>query len=260
MNKKKKGHLLELLLVISALFLGVLVVILVYRGRTETIITGPGQGTTGERNISGSYPLPSELVPSDITTYFAYTEIPDIIFNRIKGVSFTEDCPVSREELRYMTVLYWGPDGAAHKGELIVNRAIAQDVAEIFYELYKASYPIESVKLIDEYGGSDEVSMAKNNTSCFNARKMTGAESWSLHAYGLAVDINPLYNPYVGADGTILPVSGEQYADRNNSFLMKIDEQDYAYRMFAQHGFTWGGSWSGIKDYQHFEKKAGETE
>lgn len=255
LNKKKKERFLEILLVISALFLGVLVVILVYRGRTETIIS-PEKPSSGDRNISGSYPLPSEIIDSDIRTYFAYTEIPDIIFNRMKGVSFGEDSPVAREDLRYMTVLYWGTDGTAHKGELIVNKAIAQDTAEIFFELYRASYPIESIKLIDEYGGSDEVSMAKNNTSCFNARKMTGSDTWSLHAYGLAIDLNPLYNPYVGADGTILPVTATQYADRNNSFVMKIDEQDYAYRTFVKHGFIWGGSWNGVKDYQHFEKNA----
>lgn len=257
MNKKKKDRFLEILLVISALFLGVLVVILVYRGRTETIISGPDNKSTEDRIIAGSYPMPSEIIDSDITTYFAYTEIPDIIFNKMKGMSYGEDAPVAREDLRYMTVLYWGTDGTAHKGELIVNKAIAQDTAEIFFELYRASYPIESIKLIDEYGGSDEVSMAKNNTSCFNARKMTGSDTWSLHAYGLAIDINPLYNPYVGTDGTILPVTATQYADRNNSFVMKIDEQDYAYRTFAKHGFTWGGSWATVKDYQHFEKETG---
>lgn len=252
----KKGRFLEIIFVVSALFLGALIVMLVYRGRTETIITGPGGGETEERSLAGGYPLPSEIIASDITTYFAYTEIPDIIFNKINGVSFTEDAPVAREELRYMTVLYWGTDRAAHKGEMIVNQAIAADVAEIFYELYRASYPIESIRLIDEYGGSDEVSMAKNNTSCFNARKMTGSDAWSLHAYGLAIDINPLYNPYVDGEGTVLPVTAKQYADRSSSFLMKIDEQDYAYRMFAAHGFTWGGSWVGVKDYQHFEKQA----
>lgn len=245
--------MLEIIFVISALFLGALIVLLVYRGRTETIISGQG-GSEEDRSIAGGYPMPSELVDSDITTYFAYTEIPDIIFNRINGVSFTEDCPVAREDLRYMTVLYWGTDKSAHKGELIVNKAIAEDVAQVFFRLYKASYQIESVKLIDEYGGSDEVSMAKNNTSCFNARRMTGSDGWSMHAYGLAIDINPLYNPYVGSDGTVLPVMSEQYADRENSFLMKIDEQDFAYRMFAEHGFTWGGSWNSVKDYQHFEK------
>lgn len=255
MNKKKKGRFLEILLVVSALFLGMLIIILVYRGRTETIISGPDSRNTEDRSLAGSYPLPSEIIESDIRTYFAYTEIPDIIFNRIKGVSFTDDAPVAREDLRYMTVLYWGTDKTAHKGELIVNKDIAEDVAKIFYELYRASYPIESIKLIDEYGGSDEVSMAKNNTSCFNARKVAGSDAWSLHAYGLAIDINPLYNPYVGADGTILPVTATQYADRNNSFVMKIDEQDYAYKMFIKHGFTWGGSWDKVKDYQHFEKR-----
>ena len=97
--------------------------------------------------------------------------------------------------------------------------------------------------------------MANNNTSCFNARKVKGSDTWSMHAYGLAIDINPLYNPYVGADGSVLPVMSERYANRDDRFIMKIDADDYAYNLFVEHGFTWGGSWEKVKDYQHFEKQ-----
>ncbi len=240
-----------IILVISALLLGSLVIIFVYQTRHITQISG---ADPANRNLEGGYPLPSELIASDKNTYFGYTDIPDFIFSRMEGASYTEDAPVSRDELCYMTVLYWGTDKAAHKGELIVNKAIAEDVSDIFYELYKASYPIESIKLIDEYGGSDEVSMANNNTSCFNSRKIKGSSDWSMHAYGLAIDINPLYNPYVGADGTVLPVTADEYVNRDNNFVMKIDTEDYAYRLFTEHGFVWGGSWESPKDYQHFEK------
>ena len=252
-NKNKKSIMPGIILVISALLLGSLIIILVYQ--TRKIIEISGSGDPANRKMEGSYPLPSELITSDLNTYFGYTDIPDFIFTKMQGVSFTEDCPVAREDLRYMTVLYWGTDNAAHKGELIVNKSIAPEVSEIFYQLYKASYPIESIKLVDEYGGNDEVSMANNNTSCFNARKVKGSDTWSMHAYGLAIDINPLYNPYVGADGSVLPVMSERYANRDDRFIMKIDADDYAYNLFAEHGFTWGGSWEKVKDYQHFEKQ-----
>lgn len=248
----KKSVMPGILLVISALLLGTLVIIFVYHTRNITEITGAGN--PANRKMEGSYPLPSELIASDKSTYFGYTDIPEFIFTRMQGVSYVEGTPVSRQELCYMTVLYWGTDKEAHKGELIVNKAIAEDVSDIFYELYKASYPIESIKLIDEYGGSDEVSMANNNTSCFNARKVKGSDEWSKHAYGMAIDINPLYNPYVGDDGTVLPVTADKYVNRDSSFVMKIDTEDYAYRIFTEHGFTWGGEWESIKDYQHFEK------
>lgn len=249
---KRKKRFPEILLVISALFLGALIVILVYQTRNKATYTGAEGGAN--RNLSGSFPLPSELVESDKITYFAYTEVPDIIFRKMEGVSYKDDCPVSREDLRYLKVLYWGTDGKPHQGEMIVNLAIAPDLVNVFYDLYKASYPIQNIELIDTYGGNDEVSMANNNTSCFNTRKVQGTDEWSLHAYGLAVDLNPLYNPYVGSDGTVLPVAASPYADRDNNFVMKINTDDYAYTVFQKYGFTWGGSWESVKDYQHFEK------
>ena len=249
-NNNRKKNVAGIFLLLSALLLGVLIVVLVARNKTHMTING---GTEGDRVISGSYPLPGELIESDKTVYFAYTEIPDLIFNKMNGVSFTEDTPVSRDELRYMKVLYWGTDGQAHTGELIVNVSIAEAVQDIFYTLYKSAYPIEEISLIDTYGGNDEVSMSNNNTSCFNTRKIEGTDEWSLHSYGLAIDINPLYNPYVAADGTVLPLSAGKYADRTQNFTMKIDENDYAYEVFSRYGFTWGGSWNSVKDYQHFE-------
>lgn len=243
----KRIPIAEIILVMSALFLGVLIVALVAKNKTHTVIEPT-------RVISGDYPMPYEIVEEDKLTYFAYMDIPDMIFKKMQGVSFSEDCPVTREELQYMKVLYWGFDNKPHQGELIVNKAIAPDLADIFYKLYKASYPIGSISTIDAYGGNDEVSMSKNNTSCFNGRKIAGTDTWSMHAYGLAIDLNPLYNPYVKADGTVLPIAGEAYADRESKFLYKIDESDYAYKLFTSHGFTWGGSWESVKDYQHFEK------
>ncbi len=250
-KKKIKIKLPEIILIISAFFLGVLIVVLVAQNKTKRVIEPV-------RTIQGDYPTPTELQESDKLVYFAYTDIPDMIFRKMEGVSFKDDCPVSRENLQYLKVLYWGFDNQPHQGELIVNKAIAQDLSDIFFKLYKASYPIQSISMIDTYGGNDEVSMSNNNTSCFNGRKISGTDEWSMHAYGLAVDINPLYNPYVREDGTVLPIAGQAYADRESSFLYKIDENDYAYRLFTGYGFTWGGSWQTNMDYQHFEKTISE--
>ena len=158
-NKTKKvkiKHLPEIILVVSALFLGMLIVILVWKGKTTQIIEP-------ERVIQGSFPTPAELVEEDKLTYFAYMDVPDMIFKKMDGVTFNEDCPVAREDLCYMKVLYWGIDKEAHQGELIVNKAIAPDLVDIFYRLYKASYPIGKIELVENYGGNDEVSMSNNN-------------------------------------------------------------------------------------------------
>ena len=123
--------------------------------------------------------------------------------------------------------------------------------------LYQASYPIERIRLIDEYGGDDTLSMEANNTSCFNYRVVDGTSSLSRHAYGLAVDINPLYNPYVtypNGKRRVSPAASEIYADRSLDFPAKIDKNDLCYQLFTEHGFTWGGNWKTMKDYQHFQK------
>lgn len=165
---------------------------------------------------------------------------------------------ITLDELRYVHILHYDFDGDPAEGELICNEYIAQDLVEIFYELYHNEYRLERVLLIDEYDGDDIASMEDNNTSCFNYRVVAGSSSLSRHAYGLAVDVNPLYNPYVtySKDGSrnVSPVSGESYADRTAAFPYKIDEEDLCYKLFIQHGFTWGGSWNHSKDYQHFQK------
>lgn len=165
---------------------------------------------------------------------------------------------ITQDELRYVHILHYDFQGVSREGELICNEYIAQDLTEIFYELYRNEYRLERVLLIDEYGGDDDASMEDNNTSCFNYRPITNSASLSMHAYGLAVDINPLYNPYVAyqKDGSqeILPASAQPYADRDGNFPYKIDENDLCYKLFTQHGFIWGGNWNNLKDYQHFQK------
>lgn len=198
------------------------------------------------------------------TESFYYEPLSDNLRRYITGVSFpelsenSENSDISYEELRYVHILHYDFDGNLAEGELICNAAIAQDLVEIFHELYRNEYRIEKVKLIDEYDGDDNLSMADNNTSCFNYRNVPGSTSLSKHALGRAVDVNPLYNPYItyNEDGNenILPENATDYADRSKKFPYKIDEDDLCYKLFTEHGFVWGGNWNSCKDYQHFQK------
>lgn len=199
-----------------------------------------------------------EANDTEMDTYFYYEEISENLYNRIKGKSYGEDCTVSLDDLRYVRVLHYGFDENTHIGELIVNKAIAKDVIDIFKELYEAKYPIERMVLVDEYNADDNTSMAANNTSSFNFRPVPGADHLSKHALGLAIDINPLYNPYVQYDDNetiILPVEGTKYADRSLNNPYYIKENDILFNAFNKRGFNWGGFWKSEPDYQHFVKK-----
>ncbi|MCM1156268.1 MAG: M15 family metallopeptidase [Roseburia sp.] len=222
-------------------------------------------------------------IPADRIIYqegFYYEPLTDEVKSRITGISYpisSSEAPaldspainilaegaaaaVSYDDLRYLSVLYYDFNGEPQSGELICNKGIAQDLVEIFYELYQNEYQIEKIRLIDEYQGDDTASMADNNTSCFNYRVVDGTTSLSKHALGCAIDINPFYNPYVvfnrGENGEtyISPAGSEIYADRSREFPYKIDENDLCYRLFKKHGFVWGGNWNSCKDYQHFQK------
>lgn len=214
---------------------------------------------------SAAGPAEGEMaVPEGRVMYqegFFYEPIQEAVKQRILGISYGEDCTVPMEELRYVRILYVDFYGQTQQGELICNEYIAQDLVEIFYELYQAGYPLESVRLIDDFGGDHTLSMECNNTSCFNYRVVEGTSTLSKHAYGLAIDINPLYNPYVtyrGGTQHVSPAISAPYADRSLDFPNKIDEADLCYQLFMEHGFTWGGDWRTMKDYQHFQKSLPE--
>lgn len=188
---------------------------------------------------------------------FYVSEIPDDIFEKMQGKSYKADCTVPREDLRYVHVLHMGFDGETKEGELVVNKAIADDVCDIFEKLYEADYPIEKIRLIDEYDADDEASMSDNNSSAFNFRFISHTTKISKHGLGMAVDINTLYNPYVKTvDGkrSVEPANAADYVDRSADFPYKIDHDDLCYQLFKEHGFSWGGDWQHSKDYQHFEK------
>ena len=189
---------------------------------------------------------------------FSSQIIPDSIFLRMQGRSWPEGCPLRRSDFCYLRVSHFDAEKKEHVGEMVCNKAIAADLLEIFRELYRQKYPIQRIRLIDDYEAKDEQSMRDNNTSCFCYRRVSGTAKLSKHAMGMAVDVNTLYNPYVrtGKDGRqiVEPATATKYVDRSKSFPYKIVKGDLLYRLFLQHGFKWGGSWRTMKDWQHFEK------
>lgn len=187
---------------------------------------------------------------------FYIKEIDSDLFQKINGVSYRENDYIGIKDLRYIHILHKNLKGEICRGELICNKYFAEEVLDIFRELYKADYPIEKVKLTDEYKGDDDLSMKDNNSSCFNFRPMTGSTKISKHGLGLAIDINPLYNPYYKKTDTkeiIEPIEGKPYINRSKNFPYKIDHNNLAYKLFVSKGFEWGGDWKKSKDYQHFE-------
>ena len=195
----------------------------------------------------------AEAMAKNYEAYFSISEITDDIFNRIQGKSYPKDCPLELNTLRYITVAYVNFDGDVCEGELIVNKEIAEDIISIFQQLFKERYPIESIRLIDDYDANDDSSMAANNSSAFCYRVISGTNELSNHSFGLAVDINPLYNPYIKSNGQVLPAEAEAFADRTLSNPYYITPEDVCVRIFKEHGFSWGGDWKSSRDYQHFE-------
>ena len=206
------------------------------------------QGSTPE-----TQPEPAADETVDAKPVFTAEPIPAAVEARMRGVSYPEGARISLSDLRYLRLSYVDFDGHEQVGELICNKAIAGDLLAIFRDLYEARYPIRSIRLIDDFGGDDEASMAADNTSCFNYREKTGMRELSKHALGLAIDINPFENPYV-RPSRVRPAGAAAFADRTKDFPHKIDQDDLCYRLFRAHGFSWGGSWRSVQDYQHFEK------
>ena len=167
------------------------------------------------------------------------------------GASYEPGCPVPPSQLRRVRVDYWGYDGEAHRGDLIVAASVADDVGWAFGELYDARFQIRRIHPVDRYGGDDDASMAANNTSAFNCRRVTGGSGWSEHAYGTAIDINPIQNPYVSASGTVLPDEAQPWADRSLRVPGMIHRNGVVVRTFTGLGWGWGGDWTSLKDYQH---------
>jgi D-alanyl-D-alanine carboxypeptidase len=168
------------------------------------------------------------------------------------GVSWRADCPVALRDLRLLITTHWGFDGRAHVGRLIVHEDVARDVLGVFRRLYASRFPIRRMVPIDSYGASDFRSIEADNTSAFNCRYVDGTTRYSEHAYGRAIDVNPIENPYVTSAGTTSHAASRAYL-RRAPFRPGMAAEGHALvRSFAAIGWGWGGHWSGAKDYQHF--------
>ncbi|MBQ8967580.1 M15 family metallopeptidase [Ruminococcus sp.] len=187
---------------------------------------------------------------------FSASPVPAEIRERMKGKTYRVNDDIDLDDLSYLNVRYLDFSHSIADGELIVHKSLAKEVLEIFEMLFEAEYEIEKIKLCDEYDGDDEASMSDNNSSAFNFRNVAGTQELSLHALGRAIDINPLYNPYIVGE-KVSPANGTPYVDRTLDFPHKINHHDLAYKVFASKGWLWGGDWTNSKDYQHFYKPKG---
>jgi hypothetical protein len=190
-------------------------------------------------------------------TCFVSEPISDALWAKMQGKTYKQNPYIGRQDLRHIRVLHWDYDKKIHAGELVCNKKIADKLVSIFRQLFEQRYPIERMVLPEEYDADDEKQMRANNTSCFCYRPIAGSSKLSKHSLGLAIDINPLYNPYykVLKDGTrfVQPATAKIYCNRKATFPYKIDHKDLCYRLFKANGFQWGGDWRSSKDYQHFE-------
>jgi hypothetical protein len=172
--------------------------------------------------------------------------------HRLNGSSWHPGCPVGLDDLRYVRLSYYGFDGRRHTGRLVVNRDAVAAVRTAFADLYAHRFPIRRMHLVDDYGASDYRSIEADNTSAFNCRRATGATRWSQHAYGRAVDVNTIENPYVYTDGTTTHAASRPYLDRSDHRKGMAYAGGVLVRAFTKSGWGWGGTWPGPTDYQHF--------
>ncbi len=184
-----------------------------------------------------------------------WSPIPQVIQERIVGKSWKPDCPVPIDDLAYIQVTHWSMEQKLTTGEIIYHKNLARELIEIFCELFDQGFCIQQMTLIDDYDALDEPSMEANNSSAFCSRAITGKPSeYSKHSYGCAMDINPLFNPYVKGD-ILLPKTAATFLDRTLLQTGLIVENDVCYQAFTKRGYVWGGNWDKpYKDYHHFEK------
>lgn len=196
--------------------------------------------------------LTLDLLPPPLTEEYIATQgpVPDDVLARS---SWSPDCPVTVDELAYLTMTHWGFDGAVHTGEMIVNAAVADDIVRVFGRLFDARFPIEQMRVIDAFEIDLPPTGDGNDTTSFVCRPAVGSGSWSQHAFGLAVDINPFHNPYLKGD-LVLPELASYYIDRDRDEPGMVHRGDAVVRAFAEIGWQWGGDWTTLKDWMHFSQ------
>jgi hypothetical protein len=179
------------------------------------------------------------------------------IRQRMIGASWHPGCPVGLGDLRLLALTYWGLDGQVHRGRLVVNRDSARPMLAVMRTLFRHRFPLRRMRLVDAYGADDHRSMEADNTSAFNCRFVAGTRRWSEHAYGHAIDVNPIENPYADSDGYVSPPQGAPFFDRSQRHRGLIHRRGFVVAAFARAGWEWGGSWSWPKDFQHFSAGGG---
>ena len=187
---------------------------------------------------------------SKVTKAIKLDTIIDSDLKKIKVRSDLKNFNSIYKELSLINVYYLGYDSLVHRGQLVCHKSVANELKEIFIELYKIKFPIESVRPISLFEWNDEISMSSNNTSCFNYRTVSNSNKLSEHSKGLAIDLNPKYNPYISSKGVISPKNGEY----NNKNIGTIIVDSKVISIFKDKGWKWGGNWKRSKDYQHFSK------
>ncbi len=196
--------------------------------------------------------LTLDLLPAPDGEEFVATigPIPDDVLARS---TWKEDCPVTPEDLSYLTMTHYGFDGEFHTGEMIVNAAVDDDVVAVFRRLHEARFPIEQMRVIDEFELDLPPTGDWNDTTSFVCRPTVNSERWSQHAYGLAIDVNPFHNPYL-KDGLVIPELASAYLDRDDTRPGMVFRDDLVVEAFSDIGWTWGGDWSTLKDWMHFSQ------
>lgn len=221
---------------------------------TTTTITTPAAPTTSttrtSRERSPVAPTTTTVPPANPPGFESALHQIDAATAARMAASWRPGCPVPLRDLRLVTITHWGFDGQPRPGELVVHATHAEPMRRVFAELFAARFPIEQVRLVDEFGGDDDRSMAANNTSAFNCRRAFGSTRWSEHAYGRAIDVNPLRNPYVTRGG-VHPPGGREFVRRDGYVPGVITGSGPVVPAFARIGWGWGGVWSS-PDYQHF--------
>ena len=214
--------------------------------------TSAPSGTTGPTPTTSPSPEPRR------PRFFGrLRRIPAAIATEMTGATWEPDCPVALEDLRLLRFNYLGLDGEIHRGPMVVDVSVAEDVLGVFEQLFDAGFPLKHVAFARRWRPNAPVDTTRSVTSSFNCRPAlnpdgTPSGSWSEHAFGLAVDVNPLQNPYVAADGSVLRPAAETYVDRSQDLPGMIHPGDVVVLAFAAIGWEWGGDWSGKKDYMHF--------
>ena len=272
-KKDKRNILLIFLMTIVIIIFAALTFLLILTiknkntgGKEAAATPVPTQTAVTASPVTETTPQPEQTptpTPAPVLRRGTSEEIPEEVRQRMNGKSMRQNNDISYKDLRYLKIPHYNFNGTVETGEMVVNKAVAEDVLDIFAELYDIKYPIERMELVDNYGADDYTSIDYNNTSAFNYRPSTdGSGRLSQHALGRAIDINPQINPYVNSNQVGSHGNAKEYWSRDwKNWSDETAQKAYIgpdaeiYKIFINHGWEWGGSWSSYRDYQHFQKK-----